>query len=88
MQSHPFDAISAFFGAVYAGIAALVLASDEVLFDLDADWIGPAVVVLLGLALLLTGLRSGRRRDEAVSAVEPGEVGVAAADDDADPAAL
>lgn len=85
MQSHPFDAISAFFGAVYAGIAVLVLASDAVLFDLDADWIGPAFVVLLGLVLLLTGLR---RRDDVALDSEPGEIGVAAADDDADPAAF
>lgn len=65
MRSHPFDAVSMVFGAIFAGIGSLFLMGNDVGDLVTRFW--PAAVVLLGLAMLF----SARRDEVPVAAIPP-----------------
>lgn len=60
MKRHPFDLISAFFGAVFATLGVLLLARHG-LEPRHLAVVGPALVIAAGVALLASVLRSSRR---------------------------
>lgn len=75
MHRHPFDLVSLLFGAVFAFLGAAALLTDvrllRMLTVFDLRWLGPLVVLALGLWLLLSAGLSGRGG----RAREDGEVG-------------
>jgi hypothetical protein len=73
MQRHPFDVLSAVFGVLFSGTALAVLMTDDAILDLDARWVWPAGVVVVGLMLILSGI--GRDRSTASAPPSPGPPG-------------
>ena len=64
MKRHPFDPISAFFGTLIGGSALAVTLADDRVFDLNGQWVWPALIILTGLVLLFSGLgRAGSGSD-------------------------
>jgi hypothetical protein len=63
MSRHPFDALSAFFGFVFTAAAVVVLIAGRAALDWDTRWVWPTAALALGVILLLSGLRSGSRRN-------------------------
>lgn len=83
MRRHAFDPLSFTFGALFLAVAAAGLTGPWSLRDLDLAWLGPAVLVFLGLVVLLTALTPRSwAHDEAGEAAPEGEP------DDADGPAL
>ena len=60
MHRHEFDPISALFGVAFTTAATVALLTDERLFDVDARWVWPVVIIGIGLSMLGSALR--RRR--------------------------
>lgn len=84
MRTHRFDPASFAFGVLFVAIAVVGLTDPSLLALEDLRWLGPAVLVVLGLALLLSAARGERDREPASEAAV---VDTTAADDlDADPA--
>jgi hypothetical protein len=65
MRRHAFDPLSFTFGALFLAVAAAGLTGPWSVRDLDLAWLGPAVLVLLGIVVLLTALTPRSARDEA-----------------------
>lgn len=63
MQRHRFDPVSFVFGALLTGLALIGLTDLIVLRLVDLRWIGPAVLVLLGLVLVVTAGRGAANGD-------------------------
>ena len=73
MKRHPFDLISAFFGAVFATMGILLLARHG-LEPRHLEVVGPALVIAAGVALLASVVRASRTaRGPVVSNGEGGE---------------
>jgi hypothetical protein len=62
MYRHPFDLLSAIFGILFMGAALVVLVSGSAVLDWDARWIWPGVVLALGLAMIVSGFGTERKR--------------------------
>lgn len=60
MERHPFDPLSFVFGLLFVALALLGLTELVTLTWFDLRWIGPIVLVVLGLVLVLT---TGRDRN-------------------------
>ncbi len=58
MRRHSFDAVSLVFGVVFAGLGIMYLTGNEVDELFSRFW--PAVLVVLGLAMLFTARREDR----------------------------
>ncbi len=75
MERHRFDPVSFVFGAVFVALAAAVaLPGDpwEFVFDgFTLGWVWPVLLIAVGAALLVPGLRRERRQEE--TAVPEGE---------------
>ena len=70
MKAHPFDAISFIFGSLFTAIGLVFLTSArpwDLVFDLELDWVLPALILVGGVMLLVSVVR----RDEA-EAEDPG----------------
>lgn len=78
MRTHRFDPLSFVFGAVFVALAVLALTDAVVLGVQDLRWIGPGVLVVIGLVLLATAGRGDKR--EAVVATAAAGVTDAAPD--------
>ena len=65
MKRHPFDPVSFVFGVVFVVMAAAAAFSDEIDWNL-APWLIPAAVLMLGIGLLASALRSTTTEDAAV----------------------
>ena len=60
MKAHPFDAISFVFGSLFTAIGLVFLTSAEpwdLVFDLELDWVLPALILLGGVMLLVSVVR-------------------------------
>lgn len=69
VERHGFDSLSFVFGAALAGAGLLLIAGvGEVL--VTGSWIGPAVAILVGVALILV---APRPRREDLNTDEPAE---------------
>ena len=70
MRRHAFDPLSFTFGVLFLAVAAAGVTGPWSLRDLDLAWLGPAVLVLLGVVVLLTALtpRSASRENAATAA--------------------
>lgn len=55
-ERHPLDIISLIFGILFLGISVPVLLLDTPL-DIDARWVLPATVIVVGLLILGSALR-------------------------------
>lgn len=66
MKRHPFDPVSFVFGVIFVAMAAAAAFSDEIDWDL-APWLIPAAVLMLGIGLLASALRS---TDDEAAAIE------------------
>jgi putative Mn2+ efflux pump MntP len=60
MRAHPFDAVSFVFGVIFTAVAVVGLTDVATLSLVDLRWIGPAVLVIVGIVLVV----SAARRDE------------------------
>ncbi len=57
MRFHTVDYVSLIFGVFFTVVAGLFLFTNVDAFDLDVRWIGPAALVVIGLAFLLPSRR-------------------------------
>lgn len=57
MKFHSVDYVSLIFGVFFVVVAGMFLSSGFDAFDLDVRWIGPAALVVIGLAFLLPSRR-------------------------------
>lgn len=64
MKFHNVDYLSLIFGAFFVVIAGMFLSNGFDAFDLDIRWIGPAALVVIGLAFLLPSRRRPTRSTE------------------------
>lgn len=71
MRTHRFDPASFAFGVLFVAIAVVGLTDPSLLAIEDLRWLGPAVLVVLGLALLLSAGRRDRHRESATPAAVP-----------------
>lgn len=67
MPRHPFDALSLVLGVIFAAVAALAFVgpTDQII---DPRWVGPAILVIIGLVLLAP------RRSRRISPNQPGDI--------------
>ena len=74
MPRHPFDALSLVFGLIFGAVAALAFVgpADQII---DPRWLGPAILVIIGLVLLLP--RRSRQKPPAPDEVGDGDHGTA-----------
>ena len=61
MERHRLDVLSLIFGLIFTAVAVLGLTDVLTLTFADLRWLGPAVLVVVGVALLFT---AGRSRDQ------------------------
>jgi hypothetical protein len=57
MRTHPFDAVSFVFGAIFTALAAVVLTGVTTITLLDLRWLAPAALVVIGVVLVVTAAR-------------------------------
>ncbi|MEX2626298.1 MAG: hypothetical protein WD225_05405 [Ilumatobacteraceae bacterium] len=57
MRTHRFDLLSFVFGALFAAVGALGLTDVAVISLADLRWLGPGVLVLVGVALVVSAAR-------------------------------
>jgi drug/metabolite transporter superfamily protein YnfA len=57
MRTHPFDAVSFVFGAIFTVVALLALTGIATITLLDLRWLGPAALVLIGVVLVVSAAR-------------------------------
>jgi hypothetical protein len=60
MRTHPFDAVSFVFGAIFVAVALLALTGIATITLLDLRWLAPAALVVVGAVLIV----SAARRDD------------------------
>ena len=61
MKLHSVDYVSLVFGAFFVVVAGIFLSTGFDAFDVSIQWIGPAILVIIGIAFLLP---SRRKRPE------------------------
>jgi len=61
MRRHDFDPVSAFFGILIAGSALAVTLADRQVFDLDSKWVWPALLIVGGVMLIVSGTNRSSR---------------------------
>lgn len=76
MKRHSLDALSLVFGLLFAAVAVVGLTDQLTLTVVDVRWLGPALLVAIGIALVVTAGRSRNGKhdaasDMAVATVEP-----------------
>ncbi len=72
MERHDLDLVSLLFGIVFTGLAAWVLFAEDL--DLfDARWLGPALLILGGVALIASMFTHRDRATSAAPAVPTGD---------------
>lgn len=71
MRTHRFDPASFAFGVLFVAIAVVGLTDPSLLAVEDLRWLGPVVLVVLGLALLLSAVRRDREQDPAAPLAVP-----------------
>lgn len=64
MERHSIDVLALFSGVVFTVIAVLSLTGVVTISLDDLRWIGPALLVGFGIALLVSGAVGSRRRDD------------------------
>jgi hypothetical protein len=57
MRTHPFDAVSFVFGAIFAAVGLLALTGIATISLLDLRWLAPALLVLVGVVLVVSAAR-------------------------------
>jgi hypothetical protein len=57
MRTHPFDAVSFVFGAIFTAVGLLAVTGIATISLLDLRWLAPAVLVLIGLVLVVSAAR-------------------------------
>ena len=57
MRKHELDALSVFFGVVFAGVGAAFLFTDVQLEDLGSGWVVPTLALAIGLIFLSAAVR-------------------------------
>ncbi|MCL1588186.1 MAG: hypothetical protein M3092_07190 [Actinomycetia bacterium] len=72
MKSHGFDPLSFVFGLILLLIAGAGAWNESFRWDIGA-WVLPAAVLFLGLALLVSTLRSGSKRSGVETPEAPSE---------------
>lgn len=85
MNTHRFDLIAFVFGALFAAIGVIGLTEAALLTLADLRWIGPAVLVLLGVALVVSAARREPRAEVAGPTNGAYEAAAADAFESADP---
>jgi putative Mn2+ efflux pump MntP len=65
MRTHPFDAVSFVFGAIFVAVAAVGMTDLATLTLVDLRWIGPAVLVVVGVVLVISAARRDDRGEDA-----------------------
>ncbi len=55
MKQHAFDPVSAFFGVVFLVVATAVGIAEDRLFDIEWRWLWPALLIVAGGFLVLSG---------------------------------
>jgi hypothetical protein len=58
MYKHDFDILSFLGGILFAGIGFVFLFAEQRWSDIDTRWVGPALLVLAGVVILLSAIRS------------------------------
>ncbi|MEX2504468.1 MAG: hypothetical protein WD378_06435 [Egicoccus sp.] len=76
MRTNRFDLLSFVFGALFTAVGAVGVSDMAVLDFADLRWIGPGLLVLIGVALVISAARRDRQP-------EPVDVDDAAATDPA-----
>lgn len=75
MQRHSLDALSLVFGLLFTAVAAVGLTDQLTLTVIDVRWIGPGLMVAIGIALVVTAGRNRNGKHDtseaAVATVEP-----------------
>jgi hypothetical protein len=61
METHRFDIISFIFGALFLAFVASVLWDTNFAFDIG-DWVLPGALLIIGVALLASGIRAAIRK--------------------------
>jgi hypothetical protein len=61
MYKHDFDILSFLGGILFAGIGFVFLFAEQRWSDIDTRWVGPALLVLAGVVILLSAIRSDDR---------------------------
>jgi ribose/xylose/arabinose/galactoside ABC-type transport system permease subunit len=64
MRRHDLDPVSLVAGVVLAAIGVGFLTNSLQLTRLDGEWVWPVAAVAIGIAILLSSLRSGESDDE------------------------
>ena len=62
MKRHPFDPVSFVFGLIFVLMAGAAAVNDEIDWDL-APWLIPAAVLMLGIGLLASAIRSSSNEE-------------------------
>lgn len=70
MERHRFDGISFFFGLVFTAMASLVLFADD-LEVFDVRWVWPALLIVGGVALLVSMFTRDDGGEADLDSVEP-----------------
>lgn len=87
MQRHSVDALSLVFGLLFTAVAAVGLTDQLTLTVIDVRWIGPVLLVAIGIALVVTAGRNRNGKSDTASDVAVATVGpTRAAADPLDPA--
>lgn len=60
MRTNRFDLLSFVFGALFTAIGVVGVSDRTVLDFADLQWMGPAVLVLIGVALVISAARRDR----------------------------
>ena len=69
MQRHSLDALSLVFGLLFTAVAAVGLTDQLTLTVIDVRWIGPVLLVAIGVALVVTAGRNRNGKHDPASAV-------------------
>jgi hypothetical protein len=71
MKSHPFDAVSFFFGALFLLGGIPLVVSDSGFDFLGYRWVFPAFLVTIGVVVLLTSQLTEKHDREEINDGEP-----------------
>ncbi|MEA2447892.1 MAG: hypothetical protein QOK47_1529 [Actinomycetota bacterium] len=74
MKRHDLDAISLFFGLMFAAVGAAFLIARFDLTDFSWTWTGPILVGVAGLYFLILGTQRMRRNEVAGTSDDEGSI--------------
>lgn len=64
METHKFDILSFVFGALFLAFTASVLWDYNLDWGFDvSDWLLPVAILVIGIALLASGVRAAMKKD-------------------------